>query len=122
MAAQLGFDSASIGGTAIAKTAFVRGGTYSNDPNNGEVFTSDGKFHGIPLYRGGSASFKVFGDSLSLTTAAADAGTGGVGVTCVLTAGAQEIISGTALVTCSYDEAERSTSIELKFDPTVDAS
>jgi hypothetical protein len=121
MAAQLGFDSASIGGTPIAKTAFVRGGTYSPEPNNSEVFTSDGKFHGIPLYRGGTASFKMYGDGLSHTTAAADAGSGGVGVTCILTAGSQTIISATALVTCSYDEAERSTTIELKFDPTVDA-
>ena len=123
MAIQLAFDSASIDGTSITASSFVRGGTYSADPNNGEVFTADGKMHGIPLYRGGTASFQVFGDQLALTTPAADGSTElGNGVTCSISSGAQQIVTGTALVTCSYDEATRSTTIELKYDPSVDAS
>ena len=122
MAAQLAFDTATINGTTLTNAEFVRGGTYSADPSNTEVYTADGKMNGIPMYRGGTASFKAYGDKLSLTTAAASGGTGGQGATCSISAGAQVVCTGLALITCSYDEAENSTTIELKFDPTVDAS
>jgi hypothetical protein len=79
-----------------------------------EVATADGKIHQIPSYKGGSASCKLYGNQLAVNSAI------GAGVTVKLKSGATEILSGTGLVSASYDEADNTTSIDIKIDPSVD--
>jgi hypothetical protein len=115
MGSQLTFDNAVIGVTAVATSAFVRGGAYNPELNISEVPTADGKLHQVPVYKGGSASCKLYGDQLALNSPV------GLGGAVKLKNGSSEILSGTGLVSASYNESDNTTDIEIKIDPTTDS-
>lgn len=115
MASQLTFDNAVLGGNTIATSAFVRGGSYSPEVSKAEVATADGKLHQVPSYKGGTASCKLYGNQLAVNSAV------GLGGVVKLKNASTEILSGTGLCSASYDEAENTTSIDIKIDPTVDS-
>jgi hypothetical protein len=115
MASQLTFDNAVLGANTITTAMMVRGGTYNPEVSMAQVNTADGKTHQVPSHKGGSASCKLYGDKLSCNTAV------GLGVTVSLLNASAAIFAGTGLVSASYDEADNTTSIEIKIDPTVDS-
>lgn len=120
MAAQLSFDNCVLSGTTVAATAFVRGGSYNPDLQISRVFTADGKLHQQPLYKGGTASVKLYGDYTSLNTPAADGSTEtGNADTIVLKSGSTTLLTTTGLITASYDEMDHTTSVEMKMDPDL---
>jgi hypothetical protein len=115
MASQLTFDNAVLGDTTVASSAFVRGGTYNPEVNISEVPTADGKLHQVPIYKGGTASCKLYGNQLALNSPT------GLGEAVKLKAGASEVLSGTGLVSTSYNESDNTTDVEIKIDPTTDS-
>lgn len=115
MASQLTFDNAVLGGNTITTAQMVRGGTYNPEVNLAQVNTADGKAHQVPHYKGGTASCKLYGNQLVCNTAV------GLGVSITLKSSSTSIASGTGLVSASYDEADNTTSIDIKIDPSVDS-
>jgi hypothetical protein len=115
MATQLNFDNAVIGSNTVTTAMMVRGGTYNPEISINETVTSDGKLHQVPVYKGGTASIKLYGNKLDHNSAI------GLGVTLTLKQSSTTIATGTGLASASYDEASNTTDIELKFDPTTDS-
>jgi hypothetical protein len=115
MATQLSFDNAVIGSNTVTTAMMVRGGTYNPEITINETVTSDGKLHQVPVYKGGTASCKLYGNKLDHNTAA------GLGETISFKQSSTVIFTGTGLASASYDEATNTTDIEIKIDPTTDS-
>lgn len=109
-AIQLTFDNCALGSTTITTAEMKPGATYNPELNISETNTADGKLHQNPNYKGGSASLTLYGNKLALNSVK---GAGGV---VTLKSGSTTIFTGTGLVTASYDELSRNTSIEVKID------
>lgn len=112
MASILPFDNATIAGTPLAASDFVHGsGSLQEKGSDKAVTTADGRIHNHREAVNRDGSCEAHGDKTSLNSAR------GVGVAIVLKNGVDTIASFPGIVTASYSESSKTTSISITGDP-----
>ena len=113
MASVLPFNKVTIGSSTIDKVDFVSGsGNLTKKGHDKAVTTADGRIHNVREKINRDAKFDAYGDQTALNSAT------GLGQSVALFLDSASVDSFTGIVTASYNEANKTSSIQIKGDPS----